>query len=264
MQRVVGVFFVAALAATSGCTPSAEKPLRPIAQKPEMANIPSGWLVQHIVKKVPVAVDSAHANDSSGAATTAATKDTVVTDSMRIPALWMSKYEITQAQYQALMGDNPSQFKGETRPVESVTFDEAQEFCLRLSRQEGKEYTLPSAHVWKYACRAGATTEPVLADAAWYADNSSGHTHTVGLKTPNAFGLYDMLGNVAELVRTKDVENSRSEEYLSVAKGGSWYHAAQYTNSSEVLGIGQLKYGTPRLANTNYIGFRVMCMSGAP
>ncbi len=142
---------------------------------------------------------------------------------------YMGVHEVTQAQYKKLMGKNPSHFQGDrvaerhpqtkrvvkdvdssNHPVEQVSWDEAVEFCQRLSalpeeKQAGRVYRLPTEAQWEYACRAGSTTlygygdnPGSLRDYAWYEDNSASQTHAVGQKKPNAWGLYDMHGNVFE------------------------------------------------------------------
>ena len=126
---------------------------------------------------------------------------------------YMSKYPITQEQYQAMMGNNPSNFKGENRPVESVSWHDAIEFCKKLSRKSGKIYRLPSESQWEYACRAGTTTpfyfgETITSELVNYngnypyayapKDKYREETTDVGSFPPNAFGLYDMHGNVLE------------------------------------------------------------------
>jgi formylglycine-generating enzyme required for sulfatase activity len=118
---------------------------------------------------------------------------------------YMGVTEVTQAQYEAVMGTNPGQFKGPMNPVESVPWDEAVEFCRKLSGKTGKTFRLPTEAEWEYACRAGTKTrfsfgdsESVLGDYAWYKSNSGGKTNPVGQKKPNAWGLYDMQGNVWE------------------------------------------------------------------
>ncbi len=130
-----------------------------------------------------------------------------------VPEFFMGKYPITQAQWEAVMGNNPSYFKGASRPVEKVSWYEATEFCQKLSEITGKKYSLPSESQWEYACRAGTTTpfyfgetitsELVNYDGRYpYADAPKGkyreETTDVGIFPPNAFGLYDMHGNVWE------------------------------------------------------------------
>ena len=135
---------------------------------------------------------------------------------------WLGKYEVTQAQYEAVMGENPSRFKGADLPVENVSWEDAMAFCEKLTAQEraegrlseAYEYTLPTEAQWEYACRAGTTTAfnngtnietedeiygkcPNLDEVGWYKYNSD-DTHPAGQKKPNAWGLYDMHGNVWE------------------------------------------------------------------
>jgi formylglycine-generating enzyme required for sulfatase activity len=111
---------------------------------------------------------------------------------------WMMDTPVRQCLWQAVMGNNPSEFKGLDKPVESVSWVEAQEFLSRLNdRIPGLELSLPSEAQWEYACRAGSGAEN-LDQIAWWSDNSGQETHPVGLKQANDFGLFDMLGNVWE------------------------------------------------------------------
>jgi formylglycine-generating enzyme required for sulfatase activity len=121
---------------------------------------------------------------------------------------YLGTYPVTQEQWKALMGNNPSHFKGSKNPIENVSWDDCQEFLERLNRKlsagEGR-YRLPTEAEWEYACRAGSTTrycfgddESGLDEYAWYDGNSGKTTHPVGEKKPNAWGLYDMHGNVRE------------------------------------------------------------------
>ena len=123
-------------------------------------------------------------------------------------AFYLGKYEVTQAQWKDVMGKNPSGFKGDNRPVEEVSWEDVQEFIRRLNaREQGVTYRLPTEAEWEYAARAGSTTAYSFGDDtlqlgeyAWYWENADGTTHPVGQLKPNAWGLYDMHGNVWEWV----------------------------------------------------------------
>ncbi len=123
---------------------------------------------------------------------------------------YLGKYQVTQEQWQTVMGHNPSRFTGDlNRPVENVSWNDAQEFLQRLAKKEqGKTYRLPTEAEWEYACRAGSTgkycfgdEEAKLKEYGWYEENSGMRTYPVGQLTSNAWGLYDMHGNVWEWVQ---------------------------------------------------------------
>ncbi len=128
-------------------------------------------------------------------------------------AFEIGMYELTQAQWESVMGSNPSYFKDPDRPVEQVSWAAVQDFLARLdAAQDGYHYRLPTEAEWEYAARAGDAGEfsesQRLGDTAWFGAggasllDSKGETHPVGKKEPNAWGLYDIRGNVAEWVRT--------------------------------------------------------------
>ena len=129
---------------------------------------------------------------------------------VNVPSFLIGKTEVTQGQWRAVMGSNPSSFGscGDDCPVERVSRSDAQEFAKRLSQKTGKQYRLPSESEWEYAARAGSTTkwsfgdsQYQLGDYAWFSANSQGKTQRVAQKLPNAFGLFDMHGNVTEWVQ---------------------------------------------------------------
>lgn len=196
--------------------------------------------------------------------------------------VWISKpfylgvYEITQDQYKAATGDNPSHFKdtGGSAPVEQVSWDDASSFCRKLSERTGRRVRLPTEAQWEYACRAGTETSlnsgraltstdgacRNLDAVGWYYENSFYHTHAVGGKPANAFGLYDMHGNVYEWcsdwydnyanVKAVDPPGSSSGT-RRVLRGGTWNFSAWHCRSAN------RNWCTPDRRYDN-IGFRVV------
>jgi formylglycine-generating enzyme required for sulfatase activity len=172
-------------------------------------------------------------------------------------AFYLGKYEVTQKQWRAVMGNNPSSFKGDNLPVESVSWNEVQDFIKKLNEKEGgNKYRLPSEAEWEYSARAGTTTrysfsddESKLGDYAWYDNNSGSETHNVGQKKPNPWGLYDMHGNVREWLQDvyhdsydgAPLDGSAWESGVSsyrVNRGGAWFDGAgscrsAYRNSND-------------------------------
>ena len=160
---------------------------------------------------------------------------------------YLGLFPVTQAEYERVMGINPSHFQGDpNRPVEMVSWDDAQEFCLRLSalpeeEAAGHVYRLPTEAEWEYACRAGSTSRyyfgdspQPLGDYAWWRANSDGATHPVGEKKPNACGLHDMHGNVWEWCAdwygpdyysqsSPSDPNGPPSAVERVKRGGAWY-----------------------------------------
>ena len=206
----------------------------------------------------------------------------------------MGKYEVTQAQWEAVMGENPSVFKGADHPVENVSWDDCQAFLEKLNahpaaRASGLVFRLPTAEEWETACRAGSTnaycrladgteiTEATLGRVAWYNENLSTRPRwlsrfldfaerlvdrvrevdwsetlshkPVGRKKPNAWGLYDLHGNVWEWTETADVERR-------IDCGGSWLNSARYCGSS-------YRYWNSPSSRLYDLGFR-LCATQSP
>ena len=168
-------------------------------------------------------------------------------------AFEIGKTEVTQAQWKAIMGNNPSNFKqcGGNCPVENVSWDDAQAFIGELNAQTGKNYRLPTEAEWEYACRAGGQHEEYcgnsLAGIAWYEANSEGHTHPVATKRANAWGLYDMSGNVWEWVQdwyvgnyieapVTGTERTDGEHKYRVLRRGSWGDVPQDARAANRVG----------------------------
>lgn len=183
-------------------------------------------------------------------------------------AFAIGKHEVTQGEWKAVMGGNPSKAVpcGDTCPVENVNWHEAREFVKRLSAKTGNAYRLPSEAEWEYACRAGGAQDYCGGDdpttLAWYGDEYGG-THPVAQKQPNAWGLHDMSGNVWEWTQDcahTDYEGAPadgsaweiSDECGSrVLRGGSWLSGAQYSRAT-------LRFGfTPNFRAADF-GFRVV------
>jgi formylglycine-generating enzyme required for sulfatase activity len=167
---------------------------------------------------------------------------------------WMGQTAVTQEAYERVTGKNPSRFKGARLPVENVNWEEARSYCEAVGMR------LPTEAEWEYAARAGATGSRYgeLDRIAWYDGNSGGKTHPVGEKEPNAWGLYDVLGNVWEWVSDWDANYQAGSQNdpagpasgkQRVLRGGSWYNYARNARASLRNGV------EPEYRNDN-IGLR--------
>ncbi len=180
----------------------------------------------------------------------------------------ISKYEVTQDEWQSVMGSNPSQFKGDKLPVERVSWENVQTYLKKLNSKTGKKYRLPTEAEWKYAAKGGDKSKNyeysgsnILNEVAWNKDNSGGETHEVGAKKANELGIYDMSGNIWEWcsdwfdgvdsVSPTNNPTGPSSGSSHVLRGGSW---GDDSRGCRVVG---LNFNTPTNRNT-YIGFRVV------
>ena len=163
-----------------------------------------------------------------------------------VPSFYMAKYPVTQALWKAVMGNNPSYFQGDQRPVEQVSWDDAQAFIQQLNEQTGENYRLPTEAEWEYAARGGIYGQGFkyagsnkLKEVGWYDGNSHGETKPVGLKFLNELGLYDMSGNVWEWCQDVWHENydgapkdgsawlKGGNDRIRVVRGGAWNNVTE-------------------------------------
>jgi len=181
----------------------------------------------------------------------------------------VGKFEITQAEWQAVMGENPSSFEGDLIPVDQVSWSDVQTYLEKLSTQTGQTYRLLTESEWEYAVRAGTTSQwacgkkkDCVAEFGWYRGISDRKPHPVGQKKPNAFGLYDMLGNVREWVEDCYQPNYEGVPADGTAKpvsgecekravrGGSWHYLQKDLRSAN-------RHGVFAIFKLNELGFRV-------
>ncbi|HIT14883.1 MAG TPA: SUMF1/EgtB/PvdO family nonheme iron enzyme [Candidatus Avimuribaculum pullicola] len=170
--------------------------------------------------------------------------------SVTLSGYYIGKYEVTQKLWKAVMGSNPSYFKGDDLPVECVSWNDVQEFLRKLNRMTGKNYRLPTEAEWEYAARGGSNSSGNkysgsnnIGSVAWYYDNSGSTTHPVGSKSPNELGIYDMSGNVLEWCQDRWASNYYSSSpqrnpqgpasgSYRVLRGGSWFGSAGHCRVS--------------------------------
>ncbi len=196
----------------------------------------------------------------------------------KVNSFYIGMLEVTQSQWEKVMGTTIYQQKskagasntygtGPDYPMYYVSWEETKEFCARLSRQTGKNYSLPTEAEWEYAARGGKKNEGTkyaggwsIGDVAWYSDNSGSSTHVCGTKQANALGIYDMSGNVWEWCEdwygpylSYDTDNPKgaSSGSCRVNRGGGWGHGAR------ICRVSDRNYLTPD-SRGNYLGFRVV------
>jgi formylglycine-generating enzyme required for sulfatase activity len=175
---------------------------------------------------------------------------------------WLGTCPVTQAQWQAVMGDNPAHFHGAHRPVEQVSLADCWAFCAELGRRTGRAFRLPAEAEWEYACRAGTTTpyhfgSAISGDLASFEGQWGEQTTPVGQFTPNAWGLYDMHGNVWEWCgdrkrwygHAEATDPYQGETGVPVARGGAWVSEPWLCRSA-------CRWGDPGRRHS-FLGFRL-------
>ena len=174
-----------------------------------------------------------------------------------VDSFHLGKYEVTQREWNALMDTNPSEFKGDDRPVENVSWFDCLEFIKKLNDYTGLSFRLPTEVEWEYAARGGDYSRGYrysgsndIGTVAWYDGNSYATTHDVGTKKPNELGLYDMSGNVGEWVSEKRPPGiTESSEFDGIIRGGSFESIAACSS------VRRIKY--PRAQSHRLYGFRL-------
>ena len=177
-----------------------------------------------------------------------AESDEKPTHSVTLSSYYICKYEVTQALWRAVMGSNPSYFKGDNLPVECVSWNDCQTFINRLNSYTGRNFRLPTEAEWEFAARGGNYSRHYkysgsnyIGDVAWYTDNSGSRTHPVGTKQANELDLYDMSGNVWEWCSdwygsyssySQSNPTGAASGSCRVGRGGGWYFSARNCRSS--------------------------------
>ena len=189
---------------------------------------------------------------------------------VEVSDFFIGKHEVTQAQWKAVMGENPSYYKGDNLPVEQVSWNDVQEFIRKLNTLTGKQYRLPTEAEWEFAARGGINSKNykysgsnTANDVAWIESNSAKTTHPVGTKSPNELSIYDMSGNVMEWcndwlgqytnIGKVNPKGANSGSHR-VGRGGSWGSAERVVRVSARSG------NTPDSRAMN-LGFRLACSS---
>ncbi|GHT11146.1 hypothetical protein AGMMS4956_03730 [Bacteroidia bacterium] len=187
--------------------------------------------------------------------------------SVTVGSFYIGKYPVTQAQWTMIMDSNPSNWQGDSLPVEKVSWDDVKIFIRKLNAATGKKYRLPTEAEWEFAARGGnqsngynyaGSNKP--ADVAWYTNNSDGETHIVGTKKPNELGIYDMSGNVYEWCSDwyEDTYFDNPQHSPVGASSGNYrvYRGGGWTNNARSCRIANRSKGVPGKGYSN-LGFRL-------
>ncbi|MBQ0031159.1 MAG: formylglycine-generating enzyme family protein [Bacteroidales bacterium] len=209
-------------------------------------------------EKAKAAAEKAQAEASATAeAGTSKKKDPFFADMVKVEGtftdFYISKYQVTQAQWFAVMGNNPSKFQSNNCPVEMVSWEDCQLFLKKLNELTGKKYRLPTSGEWQFAASGGQKSKNFkyagsndINEVAWYGENSGGTPHPVGQKQPNELGLYDMSGNVSEWC----------EDWPDGQKNSRFYRGGTFCGSASCCEVSKCDYVIPSYRNRT-LGFRL-------
>lgn len=201
-----------------------------------------------------IGISGCKSSESNGTVRSLSLRDGITIELAQTPkGFWIGTTEVTQAQWKSVMGDNPAEFKGDSLPIESVSWNDCNAFFEKLNalpsvKTSGLSFRFPTDAEWEFACRAGSTgrfcktddgaeiTDETLPDVAWMKTGAEGKTHSVGEKKPNAFGLFDMIGNVDEWVADTygSVDSdAKGKDYADerVTRGGNYGDKASFCSS---------------------------------
>ena len=191
-----------------------------------------------------------------------------------VRGFWLGRHEVTQREYEQIVGSNPSYFKEDDRPAEQVSWDEANAFAAQIGKKIGSLIRLPSEAEWEYACRAGGQHDAFcgqgqVVNLGWFGSNSGTRTHPVEQKQANAWGLYDMSGNVSEWVLDcwhADYAGAPTDGSAwmgngacgqRVSRGGAWFDSVPFLHAAY-----RSKYEPS--SRFSYLGFRLVMTQGSP
>ncbi len=255
------------IALDRGVTTKVEKPILPPISQPVVSHSPKGEYTDHSFQVDGVVFDMVFVEGGTYQMGYDPKRDgedknmdwSKPLHAVTVGSFFIGKYPVTQAQWQAIMGNNPSHFRGEKLPVETVSWEDCKEFINKLNRKTGKKFRLPTEEEWEYAARGGKESKGYkyagsnnIDLVGWYEGNSGRTTHSVGKKQPNELGIYDMSGNIWEWTVSgwsDNYEKNRTFESY-VLRGGSWYYIDNY--SRVALHSGDI----PTYRDYNY-GFRL-------
>ena len=199
---------------------------------------------------------------------TAGDSDEKPVHEVKVNSFSIGQTEVTQELWEAVMGSNPSNFKGNKLPVERISWNDCQTFLTKLNQLTGQKFRLPTEAEWEFAARGGIQSKSftysgsnTIDDVAWYTSNSDSKTHEVATKTPNELGIYDMSGNVWEWCQDwygSDYYSSSVVNNPTGPSSGSYrvYRGGRWGNSATNCRVANRNYNTPTITG-DYLGFRL-------
>ena len=232
---------------------------KPVEQKPSKPS--SETIIQRLINNMVYVEGGTFTMGATSEQGRNAESDEKPAHQVTLSSFSIGKYEVTQEEWQAVMGDNPSNFKGAKRPVETVSWNKCQEFIRKLNAMTGKRFRLPTEAEWEYAARGGNrcigykySGSDNLDRVAWYDSNSGNTTHDVGQKSPNEIGLFDMSGNVREWCADwygSYKSNSQSNPGGPSSGSNRVYRGGSWLNNARRCRVSRRDFNTP--GNSDYL-----------